>query len=904
MTTMLEPSTSSMPSCLRSTAGAPVPLVGVALSGEVYGAQARVVIRQKYRNAEAQPIEAVYTFPVPSDGVLAGFAMECEGRRLEGEVKEREEAFQAYDDALTKGHGAALLEEERKNVFTANVGNLLPGEETVIEVVYVQRLAGDEGALRLMIPTLVAPRYIPGAPQGDRTGHGAQNPTDRVPDADRISPQIGHVDYGLELDLLFDLGRDVTIESPSHGITVAKGENDRRRVRLKSPNVALDRDLVLLAVGAPGVAAGAVADRQDGAEGTFALTIVPDLFEGKRRGGTSDVVFVVDTSGSMEGESIEQARTAMRLCLRHLSEGDRFDIISFHTSHTAHQGTLVPFTQRTLADADRFIAALYASGGTEMLEPLIAAVDELGDAKRERIVVLLTDGQVGNEAEIVERVVGKAGRVRFYTFGIGTNVSDLLVRDLARRTKGAAEFIFPGERLDEKVTAQFARATATRVDDVALTLVGVDGGELAPAELPPLVDGEPWVVYGRYDAASVGHAEVRGTLRGEPFYLKVPVELPALADRPGLAALWAGTRIRDLEEGEAKLDGRRREAQKKRIVALSVEHKIASKHASFVVVEKRTGDRRAKGMPETRAVPVNGPAGWAMTGDAKKGEGGAFQAMKSTLAGGTATRMAMMPSPARSFGAPPPPPAMAAPRGGAPLPQAPPGFGAIRPSAPAPMAPAAMAPPSPPPPPAPGSPARAKKAEASAGIGGLFERAASKMKDMFGGGGRADADDEAYADQTLAAPAAEAMADYGPPRSPAPAEAAPSATAPDLAALFERQLASGLWDGADDAARLLATARVFVTCHAQGVDATHAVYGTQLKKAIEAVLALVGALASKAEAACAAALAAASLVATGRRQRAEIADAVKQSASAKVREVEAALASPDAALAKAKALGA
>src|SRR5262249_20710956 len=160
---------------------------------------------------------------------LVGFAMICHGRRIEGMVKEREEAFRAYDDAVMDGHGAALLEQERSNVFTASVGNLLPGEETVVEVKYVQRLAADEGSLRWMIPTLVAPRYIPGKPAGDRTAHGWAEPTDAVPDADRITPKIGDVAYGLKLDLVFDLGVDVAVESPSHELVVAREEG--RRVR-------------------------------------------------------------------------------------------------------------------------------------------------------------------------------------------------------------------------------------------------------------------------------------------------------------------------------------------------------------------------------------------------------------------------------------------------------------------------------------------------------------------------------------------------------------------------------------------------------------------------------------------------------------------------------------------------
>jgi hypothetical protein len=238
---------------LCSKRGDAIPLKGVEVDGEVLGAHARVRVRQRYCNESGRAVEAVYTFPLPADATLTAFAMTCAGRRLEGSVKEREAAFHAYDDAVVAGHGAALLEQERSNVFTATVGNLLPGEETLVEVEYVQRVTADEGSLRWMIPTLVAPRYIPGSPGGDRTAHGEHPPTDRVPDADRITPpRAAEVGYGLKLDLLFDLGRAVKVESPSHAIT-AMTEGARVRVRFAQAEVALDRDVVLTARG-PGSA--------------------------------------------------------------------------------------------------------------------------------------------------------------------------------------------------------------------------------------------------------------------------------------------------------------------------------------------------------------------------------------------------------------------------------------------------------------------------------------------------------------------------------------------------------------------------------------------------------------------------------------------------------------------------
>jgi Ca-activated chloride channel family protein len=756
----------------------------------------------------------------------------------------------------------------------------LPGEETVVEVAYVQRLGADEGALRLSIPTLVAPRYMPGATQGDRTGHGAADPTDRVPDADRISPAIGHVRYGLALDVIFDLGREVTVESPSHSISVQSLEGHRRRVSFRTESVPLDRDLVLLAAGAPGVAAGVVAERKpsDGkpAEGTFALTVVPDLFDGKQKNATRDVVFVVDVSGSMGGVSIVQARTALQLCLRHLREGDRFQVIAFSDSFSTFDRKLVPFTQRTLELADRWVGALQVQGGTEMLEPLLAAVSTLDDVRRDRVVVLLTDGQVGNEAEIVERVTAQANGARVYTFGIGTNTSDLLLLDLARRTRGAAEFIHPGERIDDKVTAQFARATAARIDDVSVRFVDVDAGEMAPAELPALIDGEPWVVYGRYAEAGIGRAEIRGTFRGERFFLEVPVELPAVADRPGLTALWASARIRDLEESEHSLGGRRAEAQKKRIVRLSTEHAVGSKYTSFVVIERRTGDRRAHGQPEARAIPVNAPAGWAMFEDADE---------EMTLGMGTG-----MQGRAISFGATPPPACMAPP---------PPMPSHVHRPSPASPAPGHFfgAPPKMPPPPggAPRAPSFTAKLKGAAqrliGGGGPSGPPMASDGKILDAMSPLDESDDA---RTIAVGAG-----YAPSSK---SEAAPS-SGPQM--LFGRQLASGLWDrDGTDVGSLIATAHALAACSAEGIDTAHAVYGAQVKKAVEAICRLAKELAARggAEREVMAALAAAFLVATGRRVRAQVLDVARGAGSASIQALAGELVDAQAARSKFEAL--
>jgi Ca-activated chloride channel homolog len=840
--------------------GAQIPLQGVEVTGELLGGHARVRVRQRYQNTERRPVEAVYVFPLPSDGTLIGFSMECNGRKVQGVVKEREKSFQTYDDAIVAGHGAALLDQERPNVFTAQVGNLLPGEETVVEVEFLQAIQVEEGSVRWMLPTLVAPRYIPGNAQGDRTGHGTANPTNRVPDADRITPPIGQVAYGLKMDLLVDLGRPVVVESPSHSLTLEK-DGQKVRVKFAKGEVALDRDFVLTvrSEDTSSSLTTLVTHRQGENPGTFALTVVPDLLGMASGAKRQEVVFVVDTSGSMDGESLPQAQGALRLCLRHLREGDRFNIIAFESSYRSFAPEPVVFTQKTLEQADQWVAALRASGGTELLQPMSAAVKGVPDG----VVVLLTDGQVGNEAEILQAVLGARKTTRVYSFGIGTNVSDVLLRDMARQTGGAVEFIHPGERIDDKVVAQFSRALAPRVTDLEVIFDGVECAELAPTKesLPPLVDAVPWTLLGRFPSPGRGKVTFKGRSGTESFSLTLPVEFPAASDRPVVEKLWAAEQIRTWEA--TRLEGRRAERMKERIIQLALAHQLVTQYTSFVVVEERTGDRRASGQPETRVVPVNAPAGWAMFGtDKKEAEqaasgGGAFKDMNHGRGRKRAITGSMPAVGGMAPGSPPPPPSVQRPAS------------ASVPSvaaAPAPK-PASMP-----------SPAREyQKMDASrpapkakGGLLGSIVDLFSSRSGSLGHGmqGAPEPMEEAMHDDSFAS--MDSLEQEQAEEKPAPGT--------DVTALLSRQLASGLWEGTgtglEPVRQARATALALLELLRQGITSNHPLHGAQVKKAVEALLSLAAGLTGVPDVA-ELALGVAWLVAAGPRTRGKIAQAAQ-----------------------------
>jgi Ca-activated chloride channel family protein len=599
--------TLTAPSGLLSSEGARVPLVGVLAEAQIRDYACRVVLSQRFRSDEDRPIEAVYKFPIDEAAAVCGFEVEIDGRRILGRVEEREKAFETYDEALTAGHGAYLLDEERADVFTASVGNLPPGKEAILRITTVSELPLEGDAIRFTLPTTIAPRY---APAEDQKGVGET-------EAERVSPPYAlEVPYGLSLKVDVETSVPVrSVESPSHPVAVTI-EDGHARVTLSEREAALDRDVVLRISLAETHRPHALVERGPDGEAYALVSFRPTLGS---KPAAAEVLFVVDRSGSMQGTSIAEARNALQLALRSLRPGCVFNIVGFGSRFDALFPESRPYDDESLAEATAHVRALEADlGGTEILPALEHVFGTEPRKGLPRQLFVLTDGEVSNTDAVIALARRHAGDTRVFTLGIGAGASHHLVKGLARAGEGEAEFIAPGERIEGKVLRQLSRALSPALTDVSVDWAGL-GVEQAPFEVPPVFAEGRVLLFARVEKAEPATVTLRASSPDGDVSLPLALDPTSAAEGTLVATLWARHMIRDLEEGRSVLHPRRGSQQKRAldlkdeqvkaaIVRLGTTWGLVSRHTSFVAVEER--ETPTSGEAQLRKVPVAITRGW------------------------------------------------------------------------------------------------------------------------------------------------------------------------------------------------------------------------------------------------------------------------------------------------------
>jgi Ca-activated chloride channel family protein len=583
---------------------APVALTGVRMTARVTAVGQQTTVEQVFVNKEARPIEAVYTFPLPAGAAVRGFEAITGDRVLIGEIEELSKGIEQYDQAVQDGHGAFMAEVWRPDVFSTRLGNLKPGQAVLIRLTYVADVDLAGRKLRLDFPTTLAPRYA--------TATG-MDLSDALTEADALNPpHVLAVPYGLELSVTIDLGLKLrSVASPTHGLRVEPlADSGAWRASLAADRTAMNKNVVIEAELAK--EAGAGAWTEPGAEGgeTFAaVTFLPE-FDATELAAPAprDVVFVLDCSGSMGGTSIDQAKRALALCLKCLNEGDRFNICRFGSTFELMKPEPVAYSQKTLDAAIAYLGGVDANlGGTELHAPL-EAVLRASNPRQPRDIILLTDGQVTNEPALVRLAGAFRGKARVFTFGIGPASSQYLVKGLARATDGAADFIAPGERIEDKVLRMFGRLASPRLEEIEVDWHGAEA-DMEPRQPSALFDGEPLRVAARLRGAAPRQVTLRARWHGQHKEWAVPVTDTPRDAAGVIAPLWTRARLAALE-GAADDSAASHAERQHTAVALSKRYHVLGKETTLIAVEHRSLEERTKGLPALRRVPVLLAEGW------------------------------------------------------------------------------------------------------------------------------------------------------------------------------------------------------------------------------------------------------------------------------------------------------
>lgn len=564
-----------------------------SVQADVDGFGAAVTVTQTFTNPTKTPIEAIYTFPLPQDAAVDQMRIQIGGRVVEGEIAKRDEARRTYEAAKAAGQAAALLDQERPNIFTQSVANILPGAEIKVQIRYVQVLPFSEGQYEFNFPMTVGPRYV----------------DSQTPDPDKVTPPTmakgTRAGAGIDLTVNVDAGAPIKeVSSVLHEIQQRKVGDGQIQVTLKKKDEIPNRDFILrYRVAANAVQTGFVSHYAKGQGGTFALVLMPPKAVAPSQIQPKEMIFVMDQSGSQGGFPIEKSKELTLKLIRKLGPRDTFNVMGFSNEVNPlwpHAQTNNP---RNVAAAEKFIEGLHADGGTQLEKAVTASLGAQNDPDRLRIVVFNTDGFAGQENVILQEVVKHRGKSRLFPFGIGNSVNRYLIDEMAAQGRGDMEVVTLAEQADGAVERLYRRANSPVLTDVTVEGTGVN--DLSPAVLPDVFLERPVIVMGKYDRPGPASIKVRG-LRGDgqPWTQTLNVELSGTADAPSIPTLWARRKVDDLMREQhyapRPLEGEITYEQK--VTKLALDYRIMSPYTSFVAVEKRVIN--VGGKPRTVRVPV------------------------------------------------------------------------------------------------------------------------------------------------------------------------------------------------------------------------------------------------------------------------------------------------------------
>lgn len=619
------------------------PLKHTDVKANIAGFIARVTVTQTFHNPYDEKIEAVYVFPLPHTAAVDDMTMTIGERRIVGLIKRRAEAQAIYQEAIQQGKTASLLEQERPNIFTQSVGNIQPNDEVRIEISYVDVLDYDMGTYEFHFPMVVGPRYIPGtatskkpelpdelkgkvgeseapldAPSdgADPSGTGVSADTDRVPDASRITPPVLKPGYRTAHDISLAVSLDAGVPIQDIQITNRTAAVERAgatgATAVLSPADSIpNKDFVMkYAVAGKKPEMAVLAHATAPEQGYFMLMIQPKLDAELAEAPPREIVFLVDTSGSMSGAPTKKVKETMHHFLRRTKPNDTLQVITFASWAVKLFKKSVPATQMNIEHALNLTQQVQGGGGTEMLQAIKLVLNEPIDPERVRIVVMLSDGYIGNEAEIIAEVDKRAGdQIRFWAIGIGSSPNRYLIDGVAKHGGGMAKVLELNTDPGPLVAEIADRIHRAQLAKIKIDWNGLSVYETYPRRIPELWAGRPVIMFGRYGAGGSKEIQLSGSAEGKPLKYKLHVTLPdAQPTHDVLSKAWARKKIEDIS---AQLYAADASEIIEEITDIALNHRLMTQYTSFVAVDENDMqpiDQEVKA-PRQVVVPIPLPDG-------------------------------------------------------------------------------------------------------------------------------------------------------------------------------------------------------------------------------------------------------------------------------------------------------
>ena len=586
------------------------PAVASDYTVTISGPTGRTVVTQQFYNPSESWVEGVYVFPLPENSAVDTLKIVSGTRVIVGEVKEKQEAKVIYEEAKNQGEAAALLEQDRPNMFTNSVANIGPHEKVLVQIEYQQTIAQSGGTYDLRLPLVVAPRYNPEPIVQNvdfgKMQNGLATTNDKAPQPPVLNPAeaapTNPVSITVNLDAGFALG---DVKSAYHKVDIVEKGPNMRAIMLTGI-VASDKDFDLTWT-AKGTApqAGLFKETVNGHDYMLGF-VTPPIVAPTAQAHPREITFVIDNSGSMEGSSMPQAKDSLLYGLAQLAPTDRFNVIRFDDTMDNLFGSAVQADAQHIAQAKGFVSGLNASGGTEMLPPMKAALVDANpnDKTYLRQIVFITDGAIGNEQQLFDAIAKGRGRTRVFMVGIGSAPNSYLMTRAAELGRGTFTQIGEGGQVVERMKELFGKIGNPVITDIHAQIFG-STAKITPEELPDLYQGEPVMLMADSGSLS-GVLKITGMIGDRPWEVKLP--LVDAAQGKGVSKLWARRKIAELEVASALGQIAQADADKA-VLKTALEHNIVSSLTSLVAVDH--SPKRPAGYVLTRAdVPLNLPAGW------------------------------------------------------------------------------------------------------------------------------------------------------------------------------------------------------------------------------------------------------------------------------------------------------